>query len=223
MTTNLYIIRHGLAYPNVERVLGGMEGDRGLTERGFAQARALAQRLETGEIAADVLYASTFPRARMTAELVSEALKLPIEWDADLQEIRPGEADGLTVDEALERYGDTFGRFLQEIYTPIAPGGESWGAFQARVSGALERLVLQHQGQNIVVVAHGGVIEVSFFHFLGLGPQTRSYASFYVRNTAITHWRHAQSFNNRWEWHMVTHNDYRHLVGLDGEGLSIET
>ena len=81
MTTNLYLIRHGEAYSNVEAVIGGMHGDRGLTERGIAQAQALARRLAKGEIAADVLYSSTLPRARMTAELVAEALKLPITWD----------------------------------------------------------------------------------------------------------------------------------------------
>src|SRR5437867_1180185 len=100
MTTNLYLIRHGEAYSNVEAVIGGMKGDRGLTERGFAQAQALARRLATGEIHADVLYASTLPRARMTAELVAEALKLPIRWDDDLHELRPGEADGLHVEVA---------------------------------------------------------------------------------------------------------------------------
>ena len=80
--------------------MGGMQGDRGLTERGVAQVEALARRLAQGEIAADVLYASTLPRARMTAEPVAEALNLPIHWDDDLQELRPGEADGLHIDEA---------------------------------------------------------------------------------------------------------------------------
>src|SRR5262245_53908618 len=110
MTTNLYLIRHGEAYSNVEAVIGGMKGDRGLTERGIAQAEALARRLVGGEIAADVLYASTLPRARMTAELVAEALKLPINWDDELQELRPGEADGMSIDQARASF-DGFERF----------------------------------------------------------------------------------------------------------------
>src|SRR5436305_12659660 len=171
MATNLYLIRHGESYANVEGVMGGMLGDRGLTERGIAQAEALARRLATGEIVADVLYASTLPRARMTAELVAEALKLPISWDDDLHELRPGESDGMAVQEARERF-EGFQRFLLEPFTPIAPGGESWGSFQMRASLALERLILRHQGQAIVVVAHGGSIEVSFLDLLGLGPLT---------------------------------------------------
>src|SRR5262245_40249546 len=119
MTTNLYLIRHGEAHSNVEAVIGGMQGDRGLTERGIAQAEALARRLADGEIAADVLYASTLPRARMTAELVAEALKLPINWDDELHELRPGEADGLRVEQARARF-EGFESFLRESFTPVA-------------------------------------------------------------------------------------------------------
>jgi probable phosphoglycerate mutase len=211
MTTNLYLIRHGEAYSNVEAVIGGMKGDRGLTERGIAQAEALARRLAGGEIAADVLYASTLPRARMTAERVAEALKLPINWDDELQELRPGEADGMSIEDARASF-DGFERFLRETFTPVATGGESWGAFQMRASAALERIILRHQDQTIVVVSHGGVIEVSFLFLLELGPQMRSRVSFHVANTAMTHWRHVTGYAGRQKWHLAAHNDHRHLL-----------
>src|SRR5262245_47647555 len=211
MTTNLYLIRHGEAYSNVEAVMGGMQGDRGLTERGIAQADALARRLEGGEIAADVLYASTLPRARMTAERVARVLKLPINWDDDLQELRPGDSDGMTVAEARERFPGVES-FLRETFTPIAPGGESWGSFQMRGAAALERIILRHPDQTIVVVAHGGIIEVSFMYLLELAPQMRGRASFHVANTAITHWRHVTTHAGRQEWHLAAHNDHRHLL-----------
>jgi probable phosphoglycerate mutase len=220
MTTNLYLIRHGEAHSNVEAVIGGMRGDRGLTERGVAQAQALARRLATGEIAADVLYASTLPRARMTAEYVAEALKLPIEWDDDLHELRPGDADGLRVEVAREQF-ETFNHFLVEPYAPIAPGGESWGTFQARTSAALERLILRHQDQSIVVVAHGGTIEMSFLYLLELGPQARLRTAFHVRNTAITHWRQVESYAGRREWQLIVHNDHRHLLELRVESFEL--
>ncbi|HEU5101310.1 MAG TPA: histidine phosphatase family protein [Roseiflexaceae bacterium] len=210
MTTHLYLIRHGEAYTNVEAVIGGMRGDRGLTERGAAQAEALERRLAGGEIAADVLYASTLPRARQTAEHVARALQLPIEWDDELHELRPGEADGMRVEDARAKFAG-FNAFLREPFTPIAPGGESWGSFQARTSAALERIITKHQGQTIVVVAHGGTIEVSFLYMLGLGPHARARNAFHGQNTAITHWRHVESFG-RQEWHLVTHNDHRHLI-----------
>lgn len=214
MTTNLYLIRHGEAHSNVESVIGGMNGDLGLTERGVRQAQALAERLRGGEIKADVLYASTLPRARQTAEYVAEALDMPITWDDELHELRPGQADGLRVDEARERF-EGFTRFLHESYTPIAPEGESWGSFLMRAAAALERLVTHHRDQTIVLVTHGGVIEVSFLHFLDLGPQARQRLAFHARNTAITHWRQWEASNGRVEWQLIVHNDHRHLVALE--------
>jgi 2,3-bisphosphoglycerate-dependent phosphoglycerate mutase len=210
MPTNLYLIRHGEAYTNIEAVIGGMQGDRGLTERGIAQAEALARRLSTGEIAADVLYASTLPRARTTAEHVAVALKLPITWDDELHELRPGEADGMRVEDARAKFAG-FSTFLIEPFTPIAPGGESWGSFQARTSAALERIITRHPDQTIVVVAHGGTIDVSFLYMLGLGPQARMRNAYPSQNTAITHWRHVDWFG-RQEWQLIAHNDHRHLV-----------
>jgi probable phosphoglycerate mutase len=214
MTTNLYLIRHGEAHSNVESVIGGMNGDQGLTERGVRQAQALAERLRGGEIKADVLYASTLPRARQTAEYVAEALGMPIIWDDELHELRPGQADGLQVEEARERF-EGFNRFLHEAYMPIAPDGESWGTFQMRAAAALERLTTRHKDQTIVLVTHGGVIEVSFLHFLELGPQARRRLAFHARNTAITHWRRWESSGGRAEWQLIVHNDHYHLHALD--------
>ncbi|MFO7168592.1 MAG: histidine phosphatase family protein [Chloroflexota bacterium] len=215
MATNLYLIRHGEAVSNVEPfVMGGMKGCRGLTERGIAQVRLLARRLSSGEIPADVLYASTLPRARQTAEAVAEALGLPIHWDDDLQELRPGDADGMTYTEARQRF-ESMQLFLKRFFTPIATGGESWGAFVARASSALERIISRHQGQHIVVVCHGGIIEASFLHLLQLGPHVRGRAAFHVRNTAITHWRQVETQDERQEWQLIAHNDHWHLHELE--------
>ena len=102
--TELYLIRHGESVPNVTPIIGGMKGDAGLTDRGRDQARLLEKRLREEELHAGQLYASTLPRALETAEYVSRALDLPIQPDDELHELRPGDADGLTVDEWRERY-----------------------------------------------------------------------------------------------------------------------
>lgn len=211
MATDIYLIRHGEAFSNVDGTMGGEKGDKGLTERGLAQAQALATRLQGNPMRAHVLYASTLRRAQQTAEAVSATTGLPIIFDDDLQEIRPGPAvDGLHIDEAL-KISPQLNRMLDDLFTPIAPGGESWGAFQLRVSTVLERLVAAHQGQKVMIVAHGGVIEVASMFFLGQGPHQRTRNSFHVRNTAITHWRHDRSFGAL-EWQLIRHNDDRHLT-----------
>lgn len=95
MTTHLYLIRHGEAITNVEPIIGGMRGDTGLSSLGVRQAEALRDRLTaTQEIAADLLIASTLPRARQTAEIVAPAFGLPIVWEDDVQEMRAKPAIG---------------------------------------------------------------------------------------------------------------------------------
>jgi broad specificity phosphatase PhoE len=49
-----------------------------------------------------------------------------------------------------------------------APGGETWAAFTARVTGALDELVAD--GGPWLVVCHGGCIRVSVAHVTGADP-----------------------------------------------------
>lgn len=139
MDTHLYLIRHGEAIVNVERIVGGVKGCRGLTPRGHEQAARLGQRLTSGELGADVLYASTPLRARETAAYVAKGLELPIRWDDELQESRPGEADGLLDHEAHVRFGQSA---LMGPYHSSFPGGESQVGFMVRAGVALSRIVL---------------------------------------------------------------------------------
>lgn len=89
----------GESVANVEPVIGGMRGDAGLTGRGRQQAGLLEERLRTERFRADQLYVSTLPRALETGAYVAWTLQLSMQGDDDLQELRPGEADGLSVEE----------------------------------------------------------------------------------------------------------------------------
>jgi probable phosphoglycerate mutase len=208
--THLYLIRHGEAVVNVEPIIGGMRGDRGLTPRGVAQAERLRDRLAaTGEIEADVLIASTFPRARQTAEIIAPALNLPIIWDDEVQEMRPGEADGMTLDQFRERYGGP--EFEQDPFRPLSPGGESWATFIFRCAEALERINRRYAGKRVVIVCHGGVIDNSFLYFFGVNPLPRPDIEFYTRNTSITHWEYFSRNNGPPRWRLRRYNDAAHL------------
>lgn len=211
MATDLYLIRHGESVPNVTPIIGGMRGDSGLTPRGREQAALLARRLTHEEFRADVLYASTLPRAVETADYVSRALDLPVEFDEEWHELRPGEADGLALDEWKARLnGD---RFIAgaDPYHPFAPGGESWAAFLFRVGKQLNQVVARHRDQRVVVICHGGVLEAAFYHAFGLGP-TGNRVWFAPLNTSISHWRYQPSGGlGAGRWTLLTYNDAAHL------------
>jgi probable phosphoglycerate mutase len=214
MTTELYLIRHGESVANVEPIIGGMRGDTGLTDNGRHQARLLEQRLRAEELRADQLYTSTLPRAMQTAEYVARALRLPVQPTDELHELRPGEADGMTVDEWRERYGSPGPPpTVPDPFHAFSPGGESWIAFLARAGAALAALVDHHPDQTVVAVCHGGVIEASFYLAFGLGG-TANRVSFAALNTSITRWRHRRGPGGRRDWTIVTFNDAGHLAGV---------
>ncbi len=221
MVTYLYLIRHGEAYCNVPpfTTVAGMIGDEGLTPRGRQQAERLRDRLAaTREIPADVLIASTLPRARQTAEIIQPAFDLPIVFDDDVQELRPGEWDGLPWAEVKDKLPN----FRREPYRPFAPGGETWGQFVLRVGTALDRIARAHAGKTIAVVCHGGVIDASLVLFFGLPTLTPPWARVDTRNTSITHWRQEQR-EERWGelvkagdlfWRLMSYGDDLHIRDL---------
>lgn len=209
--TNLFLIRHGESYANtdVNGLVGGMEGDKGLTPLGRQQAERLRDRLAAShEIAADVLIASTLPRARQTAEIIAPALGREILFDDEVHELRPGESDGMTIAEARKRFG--FPDLRKEPYTQVAPNGENWGMFVLRVGTALERITRVHAGKTIVVVTHGGFIDSAFLVFMQMHTLVPPPVYFYTHNTSITHWEQAHQDDDP-RWRLVRYNDDSHI------------
>lgn len=210
--TNLFLVRHGEAFGNVEPIIAGMKGDRGLTARGIAQAERLRDRLARRlEFNADVLISSTLPRALQTATILQPALGLPIITDDDMQEISIGEADGLTNEQAHARFGapdvDAF------PLKPLFPGGESWAEFMLRISRGLNRITMEHAGKTIVIVCHGGVIDGAFLHYFHMPTHIVPPTDFHTRNTSLTWWQQVERRGQRF-WRLNAYNDVAHLDGI---------
>jgi 2,3-bisphosphoglycerate-dependent phosphoglycerate mutase len=215
--THLYLIRHAQAVVNTTRAIGGPKGDVGLTELGISQAERLRDRLAKGEIAADVLIASTLPRAKQTAEIIAPSLGLPIEFDDELHELRVGEAaDGLAHEDYVARFGWTDIR--THPFLPVDPGGESLALFHLRVCTVLDKICKTHAGKTVVCVTHGGVIDSSFVYCFGLGAHQMPHVRFHTHNTSLTHWVHhlpnePTEMGTSAYWRLLYYNDWHHLKG----------
>jgi probable phosphoglycerate mutase len=158
----------------------------------------------------DVLYASTMPRARETAEALAPVLEMEPVLDPDLVELRPGDADGLPWDDVVARLGV---RDLdRDPFEPFAPGGESRAAFSHRVLTGLYALVRRHEGSSILVACHGGVVDVAMRHVFGLGLTAR--LDLWTRNCSVTELVHAGREGEPRRWRLVRYNDSAHLAGL---------
>jgi 2,3-bisphosphoglycerate-dependent phosphoglycerate mutase len=181
----LLLVRHAESVGNAERRLQG-QGDFPLSERGIGQAQRLAQRLAAESPPPVALYASPLLRTSQTADIVSDAIGLPVETVDDLREYDFGEVSGLTWSEIGERYPE----LVQAVRSrtpeyPVYPGEEGRPVFKERVCSAIDDLC---QGLNpdsaVVVVTHAGPIVVTCLNVLGL-PYQRP-AAFAVDNCSIT-------------------------------------
>ncbi len=207
--TNLYLIRHGEARGAIQNFIG----DGGLSPLGVKQAERLRDRLRaTKEIAADIFIASTFPRARQTAEIISPAIGVPLTLTDDIQEMRPGEAEGMSIEEFRQTFGEP--DFETDPYHPLSPGGENWGQFMLRMGTALDRILREHAGKTIVLVCHGGIIDGSFLYFFRMGAWTLPSARFDTRNTSITHWQQFSTMRQEKRWRLTRYNDAFHLYDI---------
>ena len=205
--THLYLIRHG-DYHDVDN---GVSYDGPLTSRGVAQVERLRDRLAaTGEIAADVLLASTLQRARQSAAILAPALGLPVIEDADLEEWR-NEDGTLGPEEFFALVRQTPAE--QQPFLELRPGMETRAAFHLRAVAALNRIASAHAGKRVAVVCHGGVIEASFILFFGLSPFRFPDVYLPVANTSITHWYLDQPEDLPRRWSLERYNDAAHLAG----------
>lgn len=189
-------------------MIAGLRGDLGLTERGRQQAALLERRLAQRDLGADVLHVSTLPRALETGAYLARALGPPITRREDLHELRPGEADGLSIAGWQARADREVPP--RDPYQAFSPGGESWATFLLRAETALLDLVTHHAGRTIVAVCHAGVIEASFYLAHGRGPSAPR-LGLAPGNTSLTHWRHHPEVQGGQAWTLVTFNDTAHL------------
>lgn len=146
----LYFLRHGESEANV----GGFINDEPtrpvlLTEKGSAQAATAAQALSG--IRFSHAYASQFPRARQTAEIILAGRNLPLRIDARLNERRSG-LDGQPV--------ETFNGLVRPDPVRIKPAnGESFLEQMARLRGFLDDIALLHPEGIVLAVSHENPIQ----------------------------------------------------------------
>jgi probable phosphoglycerate mutase len=209
--TRLLLVRHGESVAQVEGIIGGPKGCTGLSDLGRRQVELLRDRWRRTGQQADVLLSSTLPRAVESAEILAEVLGLPVEQDEGLCEIVPGSCDGMAWSEFDHLFrGDDY---RWSPHTPMAEGGESWVDFMARVSRALAGVVERHEGKTIVAAVHGGVIDGSMVHFLGLPDDAGNVLA--STNASISEWWHAEHpWGPGTGWRLLRFNDHAHLENL---------
>lgn len=173
--TELILIRHGETDWNRELRFQG-QLDVPLNAIGLEQALRVAERLATESVHGVV--SSDLQRAQQTAGAVTQYLAQrdlgAPRLDVSLREQHFGLAEGLSTAEVQARHALAWSQWLRFDEDFAFEGGENTRAFHARVMAAVHALGQQHPQASLVVVTHGGVLDMIYRTALGLslsGPR----------------------------------------------------
>jgi probable phosphoglycerate mutase len=169
----LYLIRHGQS--DIGWAGEGWASVRGdqwnppLSERGHEQATLLAKRLLVMDLDPFVVCSSPLRRASETARAFARVVGADVAFDDELVEAHIGGWEGKPFEEIIESDPDVVQHVRnQRAIWHRAPGAESGSGFRARVRSAIDSILERHPDENLLVFAHGGVINAYVGELLGL-------------------------------------------------------
>ena len=157
--TRIIAIRHGETAWNVDSRLQG-HLDIPLNDVGLWQARQAALALADEPI--DAIYSSDLQRAWVTAQAIAETTQAPLAAHQGLRERSFGVLQGHTFEELEAKEPEQAYRWRKRDPAFAPEGGESLIALRERITGTTYALAAQHVGGQIVLVAHGGVLDVLY-------------------------------------------------------------
>jgi broad specificity phosphatase PhoE len=175
------LIRHGESTWNREHRIQG-QLDPPLSDEGRRQAGLLGARLAGRKFAA--AYTSDLKRAAETAELIGRSAGVRAQPVQRLREIFLGQWEGLTTTEIAERFPQAWARWVEEPDWDVVPGGEGAAFFETRVAAALDEILTRHAHGEVLVVTHGGVIQIALHRIVG--RPGRGLFPFKIQNASIT-------------------------------------
>lgn len=177
----LFLIRHGQSTWNREHRIQG-QLDPPLSEEGRRQAEMLGERLAARPFVA--AYTSDLKRAFETAEVIGGLAGVSARPMEALREIFLGEWEGLKTEEIAARYPEAWARWVEEPDWDVVPGGEGAAPFEARVAAALDHIFGSHSHGDVLVVTHGGVIQIALHRVVG--RPSHGLFPFKIQNASIS-------------------------------------
>jgi alpha-ribazole phosphatase len=189
--TQLYLVRHGITRMNEDGRLQG-QSDLPLNPVGQRQAEALAARL--ARVPLERVIASDLRRAVQTAQIIAGRQTaarqsagrhhLAVEAEPCLRELHFGDWEGLSYQTLQEQFPQELAKWRAEPYGFAPPGGESLGKLAQRVADFYESLASYGDQANVLVVAHGGPLQVLLCLALKLPAQ--NYWQFHLEPASLS-------------------------------------
>ena len=130
-----------------------------LSDLGRRQAQAVARYI-AATWKPDAVYTSPLGRCRETGAEIAAPFRLELRPVDGLADIDYGEWQGLTRDQAQERWPDETELWFRTPHIAAIPGGETLAALLSRTSAALRDILWRHPDQTVVLVGHDSVNRV---------------------------------------------------------------
>jgi probable phosphoglycerate mutase len=178
--TRIIAVRHGETAWNAQRRIQG-QLDIALNDHGRWQAGRLAMALSREPVTA--VYGSGLGRADETARTIAEAAGLTAMADAGLLERHLGRFQGLSFDEVDASWPEEAQRWRRREIDWRPDGGESLRQLHARVEQTVHALAERHAGGLLVLVTHGGVLDL--LYRMATGQALDSIRTWLLGNAAI--------------------------------------
>lgn len=129
-------------------------------------------------------YSSDLKRAFETAEAIATTTNVRPKPKESLREIYLGAWEGLRTEEIAAQFPDAWASWVREPDWDVVPGGERAADFEARVAAAIDAIFEQHEHGDVLVVTHGGVIQIALQRIVG--NQSQGLFPFRIQNASVT-------------------------------------
>ncbi len=208
--SRVYLVRHGQTAWNVGEIFRG-RADIPLDETGRQEVHLAGEALKHETLHA--IYSSPLSRSMETAENIAKFHSISVIALDDIIDISYGEWEGLANAEVQQKNPELHALWLSEPHKVKFPGGESLAEVRSRTTTALEKLLVKHEDENFVLVAHRVPNKVICCALLGLD---NSHFWRIQQDTASTN---LFTYKNG-QWIISFLNDTSYLKSLEKQPLS---
>jgi len=156
------LLRHGEVVGG--HLLRGCRSDQPLSDKGWEQLR---QAVAGGNDWQRVV-TSPMRRCQEFAGETARRLGLPLRIEEGLRELDFGAWDGLPLERLWTEHGEEARAYLSNPLSLTPPDAEPIREFHERVVASWTRLLAEHAGEHLLLIAHGGVNRLILSHVLSM-------------------------------------------------------
>ena len=208
--SKVYLVRHGQTAWNVGEIFRG-RADIPLDETGKREVHLAGEALKDETLHA--VYSSPLSRSMETAENIAKFHQIQVTPFDPIIDISYGEWEGLENQVVKEKYPELHALWRREPHKVKFPGGESLDEVRSRTMKGLKDLLVRHENENFVLVAHRVPNKVICCALLGLD---NSHFWRIQQDTASTN----LFIHRNGQWIIAFLNDTSYLKSLGKPSLS---